>query len=200
MSKAISRENIIEACLDGVENSLKVYRKWSGGEWLWNAPEYLITVKIAESIADIKGKKLITLEDNVNYLLDIAGAKGADSLHNDIRGNGRSDIVVWWGDGTPRAIIEVKNAVYGINKIDKDIRRVQSIVNQKKKDSRMQFGIVTFYIDRNYKNGDAKSKIIKTIEKIYKEVKSDKCDLYYRVHSANDDLDAWGSVCLLFRK
>ena len=150
MSRAISRENIIEACLDGVEKSSDIYRKWSGGEWLWNAPEYLITIKIAEKIANIKGKKLITLEDNIDYILDVADAKGADSLSKDIRGDGRSDIIVWWADRTPRAIIEVKNSVYGLDKIVEDIRRVQSILNQKKKDSRMQFGIVTFYIDRKF--------------------------------------------------
>ena len=39
------------------------------------APEYLITVKIAENIANLDGNKYITLEDNVDYILDVSNAK-----------------------------------------------------------------------------------------------------------------------------
>ena len=199
MSKAISRERIVEACLDGIEESSKLYREWSGDEWLWNAPEYLITVKIADQISTIEGNKFITLEDNVDYILSEAKAKGRGRISEDIRANGRSDIVLWYANGFPRAIIEVKNSVYGIGKIEKDIVRIQDILNRKKNKSKIEFGIVTFYIDRGYKKGKAKSKVIKKIESIYKDIDSDMCDLYYRVHSENDDLDAWGSVCILFK-
>ena len=57
MSRAISIETIIESTLDGIDESIKFYQEWSGGEWLWNAPEYFITVKIAENIAKINGAK-----------------------------------------------------------------------------------------------------------------------------------------------
>ena len=199
MSKAISRERIVEACLDGIEESSKLYREWSGDEWLWNAPEYLITVKIADQISTIEGNKFITLEDNVDYILSEAKAKGRGRISEDIRANGRSDIVLWYANGFPRAIIEVKNSVYGIGKIEKDIVRIQDILNRKKNKSKIEFGIVAFYIDRSYKKGNAKSKVIKKIKSIYEDIDSDMCDLYYRVCSENDDLDAWGSVCILFR-
>ena len=125
MSKAISIEKIIEATLDGIDESMNIYQKWSGGEWLWNAPEYLITVKIAENIANLDGNKYITLEDNVDYILDVSNAKAKGQISDLARKNGRSDIVLWWADGTPRAIIEVKNAVFRLDKIAQDIDRIQ---------------------------------------------------------------------------
>ena len=57
MSKSISIKKLAEATLNGIDESMELYKKWSGGEWLCNAPEYLMTVKIAENIADHKGDK-----------------------------------------------------------------------------------------------------------------------------------------------
>ena len=147
MDKPITHNKIIEACLDGIEESFHTYKKWSGGEWLWNAPEYFITVKIAEKISNINKRQLITLEDNLEYLLNIAGAYKKTSISLDIRLNGRSDIVLWWEDETPRAITEVKNSVFGITKIAKDIRRIKSVLNQEKKYSKIQFGIIALGLD-----------------------------------------------------
>jgi len=201
MAKVVAQDNIIEACLDGIEESFSVYEKWSGGEWLWNAPEYLITVKIAEEIAKISQKQLVTLEDNLEYLLDVAGANRKGLISSDIRGNGRSDIVLWWGNRTPRAIIEVKNSVYGITKIDKDIRRIKSVLKQEKKYSKIQFGVVAFYVDATSKNRGSELKLIDKINKIYGKIKSQKkCSLYYRTTSINNDLDAYGSVCLVLKR
>ena len=135
MSKAISIDKIIEATLDGIDESMDIYQKWSGGEWLWNAPEYLITVKIAENIANLDGNKYITLEDNVDYILDVSNAKGKGQVSDLTRKNGRSDIVLWWAGGRPRAIIEVKNTVFRLDKIAKDIDRIQEILKRKKIDS-----------------------------------------------------------------
>jgi len=201
MAKVVTQDKIIEACLDGIEESFLVYKKWSGGEWLWNAPEYLITVKIAEEIAKISQKQLVTLEDNLEYLLDVAGANEKGFMSSDIRANGRSDIVLWWGNRTPRAIVEVKNSVYGITKIDKDIRRIKSVLKQEKKYSKIQFGVVAFYTDATSKSGGSELKLIDRINKIYGKMKSKKkCSLYYRTTSVNNDLDAYGIVCLVFKR
>jgi len=189
--------NIAEACLNGIEESFNIYKKWSGGEWLWNSPEYLITIKIAENISSVNQSQYITLEDNLEYLLNEAGAYKKDCIFENIRENGRSDIVLWWGNGTPRAIIEVKNSVFNFSKIEKDILRIQGVL---KKESKIQFGIIAFYTDIGSRKGDAEFKLIKRIEKIYKEIKSEKCILNYRTMSDDKDFNAYGSVCLIFKK
>ena len=46
-------EEIIDAALAGIKQSQEQYEEWSHGDWLWNAPEYLITVNVANKIAEI---------------------------------------------------------------------------------------------------------------------------------------------------
>jgi hypothetical protein len=204
MSKAISIEKIIEATLDGIDESMNIYQKWSGGEWLWNAPEYLITVKIAENIANLDGNKYITLEDNVDYILDVSNAKTKGQISDLARTNGRSDIVLWWAGGTPRAIIEVKNAVFRLDKISQDIDRIQEVLKSKKLDTSLQFGLIAFYIDRGYKSGNAKENIQKRIYKIHSEIKEAypdlSCELSFREKDIiKNDNDAWSSVVFLLK-
>ena len=136
----ISRDEILKACVDGIKKSFNEYLEWSYGEFLWNAPEYLLTVNIAKELWKIKKEsKLITLEDNVKKTLENANSAKMDKLHKDIRAEGRSDIVFWWGKGTPRGIIEVKNAVYNKQRhIQKDLDRIYGIL---KKKSDIEFGI-----------------------------------------------------------
>ena len=204
MSKAISIEKIIEATLDGIDESMNIYQKWSGGEWLWNAPEYLITVKIAENIANLDGNKYITLEDNVDYILDVSNAKTKGQISDLARTNGRSDIVLWWAGGTPRAIIEVKNAVFRLDKISQDIDRIQEVLKSKKLDTSLQFGLIAFYIDRGYKSGNAKENVKKRIYKIHSEIKEAypdlSCELSFREKDIiKNDNDAWSSVVFLLK-
>jgi len=204
MSKAISINKIIESTLDGIDESMEVYQKWSGGEWLWNAPEYLITVKIAENIANLNGNKYITLEDNVDYILDLSNAKDKGQVSDLVRANGRSDIVLWWASGVPRAIIEVKNAVFRLDKIAQDIDRIQEVLKNKQLDNSLQFGLIAFYIDRGYKKGNATENIQKRIYKIYNEIKERypdiSCELSFREKEIiNSDNDAWSSVVFLLK-
>lgn len=204
MSKAIPIEKIIESTLNGIDESVEVYKKWSGGEWLWNAPEYLITVKIAENIANIDGSKYITLEDNIDYILDLSNARGKGQVSDSARANGRSDIVLWWANGTPRAIIEVKNAVFRLDKITKDIDRIQEVLKNEKLDTSLQFGLIAFYIDREYKTGNAKENIEQRIYKIHSEIKELypdlSCKLAFREKEIiKNDNDAWSSVVFLLK-
>ena len=112
MSKQISIDKIIDATLSGIKKSQKQYEKWSGGLWLWNAPEYLITINVANEISEIDGSKYITLENNSTVTIKDAGARGRGRLPKDIREKGKVDILLWWGNDTPRAVIEIKNYIY----------------------------------------------------------------------------------------
>ncbi len=159
----IAKEDILKACVKGIKKSFAEYLEWSYNEWLWNAPEYLLTVNIAKELWKIQNDaKYITLEDNVKNTLKIADAKIKGSLKLSVRGDGRSDIVFWWGKGTPRGIIEVKNAVYQKKDIQEDLNRIYGILEKK---SDIEFGITTFYIDRHYERGNAKEMMKKRIEK-----------------------------------
>ena len=47
MGKQLSINAIVKAAIKAVDKAHKDYESWSGGYWLWNAPEYLSTVYVA---------------------------------------------------------------------------------------------------------------------------------------------------------
>ena len=150
----ISKQNAVNACLKGIEKSFNEYYKWSGnndacGEWLWNAPEYLITVNIAKELS--KNSTFLTLEDNVDYVLKHAGKKtGRDSER--LRKDGRVDIILWKKECKPNAVVEVKHRVYSKTKnIEVDIKRITEML---KKSESLDFGILAMYVDQRLKNAD----------------------------------------------
>jgi hypothetical protein len=122
---------IVEAALDGVVKAQVLYEVWSGGLWLWNAPEYLITVEVARQIMaqfnQVKPNSggFLTLEQDVGELLKRIGAS-ADA-------SGRVDIALWHppsSDGYvyPRAVIEIKNVVYDKRQYKGDIQRMRALL------------------------------------------------------------------------
>ena len=172
MSK-ISKDKILQACTKGIKKSFNEYLEWSADEWLWNAPEYLLTVNIAKKLWMIKKtSKYITLEDNLKKTLKSADAKIKGQLKSSIRPDGRSDIIFWWGKGTPRGIIEVKNGIYRKEQIQEDLERIYGILE---KESDIEFGISTFYIDRYYESGNAKEKLETRIQNEFIEPIEGEC-------------------------
>jgi len=198
----ISKKNIIESTLNGIDESMNVYQEWSDGEWLLHAPEYFIVVKIAENISKLYGKKYITLEDNVETILNIAKAQGSTS--NVTRRNGRFDIVIWGEKGRPRVIIEVKNSVYRKAKIEEDIKRIKEVLKRKKSKSTIEFGLIAFYVDRGYKTKNAKRKVEEKMSSLFKEIKEENDDINFEMffrgnEIIKDDTDAWASVVILMK-
>jgi len=173
----------MDACLNGVKDSFEEYYEWSNSDWLWLAPEYLLTVNIAKRIWSIpKRAKFVTLEDNVRGVLKDAEIKSRGRLKESMRPSGRSDIIIWWGKGTPRGIIEVKNAVYQKSDIQMDLDRIYGMLE---KASQMQFGAIVFYMDRHFKRGNAKEILEerineKFIEPIKEEAKAKGFDFLWK--------------------
>jgi len=150
MASQISMDEIVKCVLDGLENAHKEYSEWSDGEYIWNAPEYLLTVNIAKELKKSKEVKFLTLEDNVEDT--IANARGAGRMPPDLRKDGRFDIVLWGSDKNPTppiAIVEVKNKVYCFDRIEKDIKRIQALLGIQ---STIEFGLMAFYATNTYRD------------------------------------------------
>lgn len=198
--KNISINEVVDSTLYGIKESMETYKNWSGGEWLWNAPEYLITIKIAENIFKIKGIKYITLEDKVSLIL-----KESNICIKDLkikRINGKYDMVLWNIDEMPRAIIEIKNKVYSYKKIAKDIERIKDSLKNKKSKTSLKFGIMAFYISREFKKGNAKEKIEARIRTIYEELKKNldiSSELLYQMEKDDTDNNAYAAVAILLQ-
>jgi len=195
----LSLEKIVKNCLYGIRQSFNDYYEWSAGEWLSNAPEYLLTINIAKEIAKNKENKFLTLEDNVRNTLEVANTQIRGKLSKNIRENGRTDIIIWWAKGTPRGIIEVKNDVWGVAKIQGDVKRIINIL-QKKSD--IEFGIITFFIKKSYKNNLIQNTEKFITENIFNNIEIPnnlKKTLQMEYLSEKDNLAAY-SVIILFKK
>jgi hypothetical protein len=157
---AVAMSEIVKGALNGVVKAQKNYAEWSGGEWLWQAPEYMTTIFVAQEIAKLEGPKYVTVEHGAKSAMTDAGAIGKGRLHSKIRAGGRFDILLWWADETPRAPIEVKCQIVSTEKIKADLQRIENVVLRKKEDSSFQFGMMVFYTSCNDSKGFSAKEIL----------------------------------------
>ena len=150
----VPMEAFIKKTLSGIAKAQRDYEAWSGGFWLWQAPEYMLTTYIAKELWTVPGSKYLTLESNVRRTLEDAGGMGRGKISEATRPDGRSDIVLWWrSNDTPRAVIEVKNQVSdSAIEIKQDIKRISTTL--RKRDNSFQCGLIAFYTSRRDRKGD----------------------------------------------
>ena len=137
-------EAVIKKTLSGIVKAQGDYEAWSGGSWLWEAPEYMLTMYIAKELGTMPGSKYLTLESNVRSTLEDAGGMGRGRTSKFARLDGKFDIVLWWKNCTPRTVIEVKNQI-GIHNIEKDIERISTILRKK---NTFRCGLIAFYTSK----------------------------------------------------
>ena len=201
---SISIDEVIKKTLSGIVKAQKDYEYWSGGYWLWEAPEYMLTTYIAREICTIHGAYYLTLESNVRGIVEDAGGIGRGRLHEDVRLGGRSDITLWWGGGTPRAAVEVKNQVSNAAKIRDDIIRIKTLLRNE--ENTFQCGLVAFYTSRRDRGGDGE-RARATIKERLANIKSETQDIlgeehHLRRHDSRIRVDgdsAWVASVLLIQ-
>ncbi len=203
MSAKVSIAAIARGAVNGVVKAQRAYEKWSGGEWLWCAPEYFSTVFVAQEISKLDGSKYVTIEHGANAAIEDAGARGRGKLHLKIRANGRFDILLWWADETPRAPIEVKCQVAGIEKIKADLLRIGKVAHLNKQDSSFQFGMVVFYTScKNAKGFTAKEILSRRLAKINSGCKELLPSCTVKMSSSKiytDDDSAWVASAIVLK-
>ena len=69
---------IVENTLHGIEKAQEDYERWSGGYWLYQAPEYLMTTYVAKELAKHKEHSYyITLEHSTaDAVAEVGGRIG----------------------------------------------------------------------------------------------------------------------------
>ena len=137
----VPMEAVINKTLSGIAKAQRDYNAWSG-LWLWEAPEYMLTTYIAKELWTIPGSKYLTLEPKVRRTLKNAGGVGRGRTPKFARLDGRFDIVLWWKNGTPRAVIEVKKEIGYPYKIKKDIERISTMLRTR---NSLRYGLIAFY-------------------------------------------------------
>ena len=133
---------IVENTLRGIEKAQKDYERWSGGYWLYQAPEYLMTTYISKELAKYKEcSYYITLEHSTTDAMAKAGDVRRGKPRDDLRLNGRFDILLWWNE-SPRVIIEIKKHISQYKHISDDICRICSVLEQH---NTIRHGIMAYY-------------------------------------------------------
>lgn len=205
MSRQIPINDIVNSVLEGYEFAQKEYEEMSGGWWLWQAPEYFITSAIASKINRLNGAKYITLEHGSTDALRNAGAKGRGRLPKDVREKGKVDILLWWVNDSPRAIIEVKNQIYAKDQYIKDINRIKAFLVRNNGGSSLQFGIFSFYESAaDGKRKPASDKISDRIQGIFDYSKSllgNEFKATLHTSALNEELEenSWQAACILIK-
>lgn len=204
MPHQIPISGVVDATIVGIKNAQRQYHEWSGGNWLWEAPEFFITTCIANQISTLEGSKYLTLENGASDAIVDAGARGRGRLHSHIREAGRVDILLWWADGTPRAIIEVKNQINYLGQYHDDIKRIDKFLKRSPGTSSLQFGLFAFYDSAvNGPRKSAKLKVADKLANIHGECKSllgkqFSASLHKsEIHEEEDS--AWAAACLLVK-
>ena len=167
-----SIDGIISKTLDGIKTAHTEYCRWSGGNWIVDAPEYFITTAIARKIACIRDYQLwVTMEHGIRDTLREAGGlkRGRPSSRHQL--SGRFDIVVWRKNNQPRCAIEVKNRVTGFPQLQSDIERLSEGLLQK---NTFQCGLVAFCCgawtrQNSDGSGEATTILKERIDKIYRD-------------------------------
>jgi len=205
MPRQISQTVCAQAVIDGISEAQNNYALWSGGEWLWAAAEYMLTVHVAKALAELEGANFVTIEHNGHDALNNAGAVAPGPKPKNARLNGRFDLLLWWGGGTPRAVIELKNQPICMNTCTKDFNRISSVLSIGQENSSLQFGLFGFYTsakDGSRKGAEEKVQDkINTITGLATNCIGSRCKINaYQSDITTDDTDsAWAAGCLLIK-
>lgn len=105
-------DEIIQSILSGIKKAESDYLGWSGENPYRSWPEYMITTYIARSICTrFKNEFWVSMEYDVKDALYEANYPNRGRPSRKLRLNGKYDLVIWWKNGFPRCIGEVKHHV-----------------------------------------------------------------------------------------
>jgi hypothetical protein len=197
---------LLDCLIRGGERAVADFAKLSCGEWFDEAPEYFLTTYLASSLNNLD-KTTALLEVPVGKTREEAGAirRGAPSKNE--RRNGRFDLVVYWANGNPRGVIEVKSPVHVVdeNKLGPDFDRLCTAISVNSESS-FQYGAFVYYASvskpkETAKHDNATAKLRELVTKVYgrAEVAANEHDLVATswpgsIHRGKDDDD--GTWCL----
>jgi len=147
MSKGFPSAQLSGWVLAGIEAAFDDWLDMSG-EWLSTAPEYLLTVKVAQKLtaAIPASKRTLLMEPQVARTLADAGGVQRGRKATKLRLGGRYDIVLGHGNGVPRAVIELKNPLWARSAAARsDLDRICHSLLQGKAKTQLYTGLFAFY-------------------------------------------------------
>jgi hypothetical protein len=130
-AEMLKADKIVSAILAGIVEARHTYAAWTanGGYFSW-APEYLITVSVAQAVWDWCAPLTVWPE---YHLGDAARDSGPASPGAPTRawleGNRRADLLIYRAGSRPHAVVEIKRNVDGWGRIAADLDRMRSLLS-----------------------------------------------------------------------
>lgn len=133
---------LVNAVLSGVADARQTYATWTrdGGYFAW-APEYLLTVSVAQSIWEWCAPLTVWPEFRLTDALREACPGNQRRPARTATGR-RADLLVYRGTPQPHAIVEIKRNVDGWGKIAADVERLRTTLAAP--GASFQLGMVAF--------------------------------------------------------
>ena len=202
MPRQIPRDAVAKSVITGIERAQNDYEDLSGGDWVWTAAEYWITTYVAKEVGGIPGSKLVTVESSAKQAVKDAGGSRRGRPPSAARLGGRFDILLWYANGFPRAVIEIKSQS-PISQVLKDANRIQSLLKSRSDSSTLSFGVIGYYFSaKPSRSRSGQDKVHSQVESLVQEVRTTS-DSDVRVIPYVSDIavqksaDAWGACAIL---
>ncbi len=218
MSRGFPSDQLSGWVLDGIEAAFADWLEMSG-EWLKTAPEYLLTVRVAQALtaAIPASKRTLLMEPMVSRTLQDAGGVQRGPKVNKLRASGRYGIVLGHGNVKPRAVIELKSPLWDRGALAvSDLDRICQSLLQGKAKTQLYTGIFAFYTSSGTpttKDASAKERLQrKWVTEWEQELQNWKwagkhrkhysehlrIELSARIHerASGSSTDAWAAVCV----
>lgn len=148
--KRVSKQELIRAAFTGMQVAERKFSSLtSNSVYLNRAPEYLMTVNVAEKLGQSAPNHLTWLEFQLSQARSKPRRHAHQSTHKPVkshgRGNGRCDILMCWAASKePRAAFEIKRDVQSLGKIKSDVERILYLMGDGVEGNTLQFGAVMF--------------------------------------------------------
>lgn len=148
MSNGFDTKMVPQWVAEGIEAAFDEWLEMSG-DWLWTAPEYHLTVKVAQRLREAIpfSKRRLLMEPHVASILEDAGGIQRGPNAKKLRDGGRFDIVLGHRNSLPRTIIELKSpAWHPMGKAAKsDLHRICRALLQGAASTQLYSGILALY-------------------------------------------------------
>jgi len=144
--KRVTKQELIRAAFSGMQVAERKFSSLTSNTVHLNrAPEYLMTVNVADKLGKTAPNHLTWLEFQLNQARSDARGNRPQAARPFGRGNGRCDILMCWAASQePRAAFEIKRDVQSLNKIKGDVERILYLMDDGIDGNTLQFGAVMF--------------------------------------------------------
>ncbi len=144
MIKRIAKQELIQAAFNGMSMAEKKFSKMTSNTLHFcQAPEYLLTVNVAETLNKSAPNHLTWLEFQLSQAR--SAARGHQPPLHQHMSRGRCDILMCWASSKePRAAFEIKRDVQTLGTVKADVERLLYLLNGGVDGNTLQFGAVMF--------------------------------------------------------